>query len=295
MRPTRRRLIAAGGSALAAGLAGCNESGENSLGDSAGTSESESAADGTTASVETAVAAEWNAMRARVRDALSLGVAGDAGGGAAVAQATFARFEGAVGEHGAHEMLEETDESNYEEFEEALGELRTGGLQAEDLSRAREEATIAGTQLAEAQRTLVGEETARLLDLQLLGASVQDAAFLAAAGSFEAARTTAESTSSRFEDAAVHDALEAAEATRTRRSRRPSRPSPPPRETRTPTPFGRLPPTRTRPPSTAVTRSRTPSARRAPDTSRRYRLAAGTPPPSRRRAVRRPRSPTPPR
>jgi len=211
MRPTRRQLIAAGSSALAASLAGCNESGGNSLADSAGASDSESGADRRTASVEIAVAAEWNAMRARVRDALALGVAGDAGGGSAVAQATFARFEGATGEHGTHETLEGTDESNYEEFEEALGELRTEGLQAEDLSRAREEATIADTQLAEAQRTLVGEETARLLDLQLLGASVQDAAFLAAAGSFEAARTTAESASSRFEDAAVHDTLEAAE------------------------------------------------------------------------------------
>ena len=199
-----------GSSALAAGLAGCNDAGENSLDGSAETPESGSAG-GTTAPVEAAVAAEWNAMRARVQDALSLGVAGDAGGGAAAAQATFARFEGATGAYGAHEMLEETDESNYEEFEEALGELRTAGLQAGDRSRAREEATIADTQLAEAQRALVGDETARFLNLQLLGASAQDAAFLAAAGAFGAARTTAESVSSRFEDAAVHDAFEAAE------------------------------------------------------------------------------------
>ena len=219
--PTRRRdLLAVGAAALAAGVAGCNgrtERGtdaETGTAESTGTTTASTAAGGGTAPrsrVGTAVAAEWNAMRARLRDAHAAGLAGDTGTGAAVAQHTFARFEGASGEYGAHETLERTSEANYAEFEEALGELRTAGLQAGNLERAREEAALAGTQLAEAQRTLAGETTARLLDLQLLGASVQDAAFLAAAGSFEAARTVAEHVSSRFEEAAVHDALESAD------------------------------------------------------------------------------------
>jgi len=93
-----------------------------------------------TASVETAVAAEWNAMRARIWDAHAAGLAGATGAGVAVAQSTFARFENASGEYGAHEMLESTSESNYEGFEEALGAMRTEGLDAGDMSRAADEA-----------------------------------------------------------------------------------------------------------------------------------------------------------
>jgi plastocyanin len=219
MRPSRRDLLAASAAALATGVAGCNGRSEGGTDDEPGATESSatttpSSADGGAeqgATAETAVAAEWNAMRARLWDALAVGRAGDTGTGAAVARHTFARFEEASGEYGAHETLERTSEANYAEFEEALGELRTAGLQAGNVERAREEATIASTQLAEAQQTLVGEKTARLLDLQLLGVTVQDAAFLAAAGSFEAARTAAEDALARFEEAAVHDALESAD------------------------------------------------------------------------------------
>jgi len=222
MNSSRRGVLATGAAALATGLAGCNTTGGAETGEPTETTaetsspSADASSDGATgtraASVDAAVAAEWNAMRARVRDALALGLAGDTGTGAALAQHTFARFEAASGEYGAHEMLEETSETNYAEFEEALGELRTAGLQAGDLGRAREEATIAGTQLAEAQRALAGEATAGALELQSLGASVQDAAFLAAAGNFEAARTTAEDVLGRFEASAVHDAIESADA-----------------------------------------------------------------------------------
>jgi plastocyanin len=216
MDPSRRDLLALGGTALATGLAGCGSSSGSS--ESTAT-ETETSADGdgdpsdaasATASVDAAVAAEWNAMRARLWDAFALGVAGDTGTGAAVAQETFARFEQASGAYGAHEMLEETSESNYAEFEEALGELRSAGLQAGDVDRVREEATIASTQLAEAQRALAGETTARVLELQLLGTAVQNAAFLAVSGNFDAAQTTAENALRRFEEAAVHDAFESA-------------------------------------------------------------------------------------
>ncbi|TMT81572.1 DUF5059 domain-containing protein [Haloterrigena sp. H1] len=212
MRPSRRDLLAASTAAIAAGLAGCSASGEGdddtaTQAASQGTDEAE-----TTASVNAAVSAEWNAMRARLWDALSLGVADEPAAGASVAQQTFARFEHASGEYGAHEMLEATSESNYEEFEEALAELRTAGLQAENIGRAREETSIASTQLAESQQALAGETTAQLLDLQLFGVTVQNAAFLAAAGNFEAARTTAADVLSRFEEAAVHDTLAAADS-----------------------------------------------------------------------------------
>ena len=218
MEPSRRDLLAASATALATGFAGCNALGSGNPEESSGTpsetpaSPAGSSSAETSGSVHIAVAAEWNAIRARLWDALSVGIAGDAGTGGAVAQQTFERFEKASGEYGAHEMLEHTSEENYAEFEEALGELRTAGLQAGDLGRAREETNIASTQLAEAQQTLVGEPAAQLLDLQLLGVTVQNAAFLAASGNFEAARTTAENVLQHFEEAGVHDALESADS-----------------------------------------------------------------------------------
>jgi len=147
-----------------------------------------------------------------VWDALALGVAGDTAGGSTVAADIFARFEAATGEYGAHEMLETTSESNYAEFEEAIEELRAAGLEAGDLGRAREEAVIADTQLGEAQRTLVGETTATLLDLQSLGVGALDAAFLAAAGNVEAAGEVAASVADRFGESPAHDALESTDS-----------------------------------------------------------------------------------
>jgi plastocyanin len=219
MRPTRRDLLAFGAAGLATGLAGCSGESGGAAGEpggsdsgsaSGGADDSESGDAGGLAATDVAVAAEWNAMRARAWDALALGVGGQAGAGATVAQETFARFEGASGEYGAHETLETTSESSYEEFEEALGELRSAGLDAGNVDRAREEATIASDRLAEAQRTLVGDATANLFDLQLLGVAAQDAAMLAAAGNAGAAGTVAADALARFEAAPVHDALESA-------------------------------------------------------------------------------------
>lgn len=197
------------------GLAGCNtvSNVDDAATDDTGTSGSD-AGDGTgtqSDSPDFAVAAEWNAMRARVWDADSLGLAGAFGAGAAVAQSTFARFESAGGEYGAHEMLEHTSETAYEEFEEALGELRTEGLRAGDAERTREEATIASTQISEVQRALVGESAAEALDLQLLGANALNAAALAAVGNFDGATATADAVYAQFEDADAHDALESAD------------------------------------------------------------------------------------
>ncbi|WP_440989345.1 DUF5059 domain-containing protein [Haloarchaeobius baliensis] len=163
------------------------------------------------AATDVAVAAEWNAMRTRLWNSVSLGLAGSPDAGGARAQATFARFEEASGEYNAHEALESTSETSYEEFEEALGELRTEGLAASDLGRANEEAAIASDQLHAAQRDRIGDAAAQALDLQYLGATLSDAAMLAGAGAFEGAATLAEDVQRRFENAPVYASLEAAE------------------------------------------------------------------------------------
>ncbi|WP_200531102.1 DUF5059 domain-containing protein [Halorubrum sp. LN27] len=206
MRLRRRHLLATAGVALGTGLAGCNAS----QGDGAG-EEPSSTATSTPPTADSAVAAEWNAMRARLWDALALGRAGGAETGAAVARETFARFEEASGERGAHEALEEANEGNYAEFEEALGELRTAGLEPGDIERAREETVIADTQLAEAQRRITDDDTADALELQLFGAAVVDAAFLAPADRFEAAETAVRDAVDRFDEAAVSGALDSAD------------------------------------------------------------------------------------
>ncbi|WP_324664530.1 DUF5059 domain-containing protein [Haloarcula sediminis] len=213
MRPTRRKLLTATGAALTGALAGCSGGDEESTatGTETPTGGQPQGGASMSASVETAVAAEWNAMRARIWDAHDAGLAGATGAGAAVAQSTFARFENASGEYGAHEMLEATSEESYEGFEAALGALRTEGLEAGDMGRAGEAATTASTQLAEAQRALVSEAAAELFELQLLGATAQNAGFLAASGNLDAAATVASNVTDRFESSAVHDSLESAE------------------------------------------------------------------------------------
>ncbi|PCR90363.1 DUF5059 domain-containing protein [Natrinema ejinorense] len=214
MQQTRRAWLKGGGAALVSlGLAGCSETtdGEDAEPDSTegeGTPESPDEESTITEPIETAVAAEWNAMRARLWDALAVGRAGETEAGAAVAEHTFSRFETATGEYNAHELLEETDESRYEEFEEALGELRTEGLERGDIGRTREEAVIGDEQLREAQRALVGESASRAFDLQTLGTTVADTVVLASAGAFDAAETVATDALGRFEEAAVHDAIE---------------------------------------------------------------------------------------
>ncbi|WP_226479054.1 DUF5059 domain-containing protein [Natrinema amylolyticum] len=211
MRQTRRTWLKGSGAVIVSlGLAGCSDSSdgdESAEGEPSGDEES-----ATTEPAERAVAAEWNAMRARLWDALAAGEAGKTGTGAAIAGDTFERFETASGEYNAHELLEETDRDRYEEFEEALGELRREGLERADLDRTREETVIGDEELAGAQRTLVGEETARTLDLQAFGTTVADAVVLADAGAFDAAETIATDALERFEEAAVHDAIAEADS-----------------------------------------------------------------------------------
>ncbi|SDY48842.1 DUF5059 domain-containing protein [Halobellus clavatus] len=216
MAPQRRDVLSVSAAALATlGLAGCSslqttgtttETGSES---ETGTETGKSNPVGVTANA--AVAAEWNAYRARVWDALAFGVAGEPGSGSQVVQNTFARFEGATGEYGAHEVLESTGESNYEGFEEALGALRTEGLAADNLERAREAAIDADDALSSAQRTVVDGATADALDLQLLGVTAQNAEMAATVGDVESAGTVAEAVRSRFEASSASEALESAD------------------------------------------------------------------------------------
>lgn len=151
-----------------------------------------------------AVAAEWNAIRTRLRDPVILGHAGAFADGAAVAAHIFERFETASGEHNAHEVLEETSEDNYVGFEDGLGDLRTA-LEAADLDGAHEAMKTADQHLKAAQRTLVGSETLPALDVLVMGAHVEDAALLTAVGAFEEAADELSHIGDRFAESGLRE------------------------------------------------------------------------------------------
>jgi plastocyanin len=228
MRRTRRNLLRTTGAALVVGsLAGCNtsdteaestetdvetEGGGGSSGGSTGeeTEEPTETATAPAVSAETAVAAEWNAMRARLFDAVALGTAGAFADGASVARDVFARFEESSGEWGAHEQLEATNEQVYESFESNLGELREA-LGSESLDDARDAASDADQQLQSAIRGRTDPTTAAAFDLQLLGTRVENAAVVAPVDT-GAAATVAERALDTFEESEVHDLVEEADA-----------------------------------------------------------------------------------
>ena len=199
MAPSRRAVLTKGATLFATvGVAGCAEiSGTSS--ETGGETEAK-----TDASL--AVAAEWNAMAARVRDSVALGRAGATEVGSGVAQNVFARFEGASGEYGAHEMLESTDKTAYEEFEGALADLRTG-LDAGDLEQAQSAGDTAASRLIDAQDALLSEDTASAFALQRLAFSMDDAAVLAAMDAFDAAHAVAENARERYMDGPAAEAL----------------------------------------------------------------------------------------
>jgi plastocyanin len=213
----RRDLLKTTGLTLGAvGLAGCSgmpgsEETDTGSGETATESaETDAETDGEmSVGAATAVAAEWNAMRARLWDAVAVGVAGRPGAGASLAQSLFADFENASGEWGAHEQLEQTNAENYEAFEEHLGGLREA-LSAGDLESAREEASSAESNLLAAQRGRVGGDVADALTLQLFGSRVATAGAVAHAGAVDAAGTIAEETYAAFEASEVYGAVESA-------------------------------------------------------------------------------------
>jgi len=216
---TNRRDLLKTGSALLAGvsLAGCGgrlEGGTTAT--TTRTTETTEAEETTTdggdppTAAERAVAAEWNVYRAMAHDALALGVAGEFDAAAAVAGDTFEKFERASGEWGAHEVLESTGKEHYEEFEEALGQLRerAGGENVEEM---RVEAGLVAENLGAAQTARAGEANAHALDLLALGTRASTAAALAGVEEFDAAATVAGDAYAAFEEADVHAALEDAD------------------------------------------------------------------------------------
>ncbi|GAB3665272.1 DUF5059 domain-containing protein [Halopiger thermotolerans] len=220
---TRRNLLALSAAVAGTAVAGCTggadetgtetgTNGSDSSGNDSSSSDSNGAEEDETPAVdpELGVAAEWNAIRARTADALALGVAEEFDVGASVVGDTITRFEAATAEWGAHTQLEETDRETYEEFEEALEELRLEGLDEGALERVREEAAIADEQMRAAQRERLEAANALALEMALFGARVADVDVLATAGHFGAAQTLAERTTERWESSAVHDELSSA-------------------------------------------------------------------------------------
>ncbi|WP_435334156.1 DUF5059 domain-containing protein [Haloarchaeobius sp. TZWWS8] len=218
MKLNRREMLQTlGATAGAAALAGCgaqdlggNDETKNGGSGSDGTDGDGNAKSGAGAAANVAVAAELNVYRARLADAVALGIAGDLSGGASVAADIYETFEHASGEWGAHEKLEHTSESSYEGFEGGLEELAET-LEHGELDRAKVAARDADQALRSAQANLTGETVASVLDLQLMGANATNVSLLTDAGEFEAAATVAAEVLDDFEDAAVHDALESAD------------------------------------------------------------------------------------
>ncbi|MEF8856087.1 MAG: DUF5059 domain-containing protein [Haloplanus sp.] len=219
MRHTRRRLLKTTGVALGGvGLAGCSGQSGSEASDSTATATdaaTETPAPTATetpaaeASAATALAAEWNVMRARLHDAMALGHADQNAAAASLVGDVFARFENAGGEWGAHEGLESTSESAYESFEEHLGAARTGFEEGstEDAMAALGEAE---TNLLSAQRGRTSGDVADVFTSMTFAARVRDVDALATAGMTDAAATVGQQALADFEQAAVHDTVESA-------------------------------------------------------------------------------------
>jgi len=221
MRQTRRRLLQTTGVALGGvGLAGCGGQSGTEADESTATDTDEPTATNTAeptatetpmteASAATALAAEWNVMRARLHDAMALGHAGQHAAAATLVGDVFARFENAGGEWGAHEGLESTSESAYESFEDHLGAARTGFEEgsAEDAMAALGEAK---TNLLSAQRGRTSADVAEVFTIMTFAARVRDVDALATAGMTDAAATVGRQVLGDFEQAAVHDTVESA-------------------------------------------------------------------------------------
>lgn len=227
MTVNRRQLLRATGLlAASASVAGCSGSTDgndttSATGTGAGTATDTPASaaeddggNGTSASVgaEAAVAAEWTAMRMRLDDAFTLGVAGHAEAGASVGQDVFARFEGANGEYGAHEYLEATSEANYEGFEEDGLVVLNEELSAGTVEAARDGWRTANTNLREATIARMGETGANALEVLRFGAAVNNVELLAAAGDTEGARAVGQEVLGWWETSPAHDAVEDADS-----------------------------------------------------------------------------------
>jgi len=202
---------------LGVSLAGCNgilgdaESESGSDGKQSMDDRTESDSEEAVEPAHAAVAAEWNAMRMRLDDAFSLGVAGHAEAGASVGQNVSARFEGTNGEYSAHEFLEETSGDNYEEFEDDGLTTLNEGLSAGDVDAARSGWKTASANLREATVARVGETGANALEVLRFGASLNNVELLAAAGDTEGAAAVGQELFDAWETSPAHDAVESAD------------------------------------------------------------------------------------
>ena len=220
MRHTRRRLLQATGVALGAGLAGCGgESGTDAAEPTATDTAEPTATDSpeptatetpsAAASADTALAAEWNVMRARLHDAVALGRTDNQAAAARLVGDVFARFENAGGEYGAHEGLESTSDEAYESFEGSLGDARSA-FESGDADEAIGALDGAGEDLLSAQRERTGDAAGEVFSLFVFASRVRNVDALAAAGLTDAAATVGEAAVADFEEAAVHDTIESA-------------------------------------------------------------------------------------
>jgi len=220
MRHTRRRLLQATGVALGAGLAGCGgESGTDAAEPTATDTAEPTATDSpeptatetpsAAASADTALAAEWNVMRARLHDAVALGRTDHAATAATLVGDVFARFENAGGEYGAHEGLESTSEEAYEAFEGSLGDARSA-FEADSSDDAIGALDAAGDELLSAQQDRTGDAVAEAFSLFVFASRVRNVDALASAGLTDAAATVGQAALADFEQAAVHDTIESA-------------------------------------------------------------------------------------
>ncbi|WP_251343119.1 DUF5059 domain-containing protein [Haloplanus halophilus] len=221
MRQTRRRLLRTTGVALGGvGLAGCGgQSGDES--DPTATS-TETATDtpeptatetptaaAAEASADTALAAQWTVMRARLHDAAALGRAGDAAAAATLVGDVFARFEEAAGEYGAHEGLESTDAEAYEAFETELGNARSA-FEGGSVDEGTGALSAAAAHLRSAQESRTTESVGEVFTLYVYASRVRNVDALARVGMTDAAATVGQAVLSDFEQAAVHDTIESA-------------------------------------------------------------------------------------
>ena len=227
MRKTRRDWLKATSAAVVGvALAGCSGSDDGSTDDeeeqqsSDNSNEAETETDDSSddeessqpESADAAVATEWLAMRTRLDDAISLGIAGHTEAGAGVGQDIFARFEVANGDYGAHEFLEATSEENYEEFEEDGLVVMNEGLNGGDVETARGGWEAANRNLREATAARVGETGANALAVLRFGVAVNNVELLAAAGDTEGAASVGQELLGWWERSPAHDAVESADS-----------------------------------------------------------------------------------
>ncbi|KAB1188703.1 MULTISPECIES: DUF5059 domain-containing protein [Haloferax] len=213
MNYSRRTLLKTTGLAVAsAGLAGCSSQNNDSTeSETAATETAEGTEAGSSVTVDAtvAVAAEWNAMRARLYDTVALASAGRLGTAGRVAEDVFARFEQASGEWSAHEQLEATNEQNYETFERHLGGAATAFSEGH-ADEGTDLAMQAADNLLAAQRGRTDPAIVDALGLFSFAARARDVEMLAAAGEGDAAAELAHSIYEAFEDAPAHEVIEEA-------------------------------------------------------------------------------------